>query len=60
MLKMAISNGDYETSDFVCEEIEKYRYPEQISKQVEAVIEKVNNLDADGVVELVDEIKGKW
>lgn len=60
MLSMAVSNGDYETSDFVCEEIQKYSYPEHICSQVELVIEKVNNMDTDGVDELIDSIKTNW
>jgi HPt (histidine-containing phosphotransfer) domain-containing protein len=59
MLEMAISNDDFETADFVCEEIQKYRYPEPVCKQVEEIIEKVNHLELDEVMQLIDTMKGK-
>ena len=46
MLKMALSTDDYEIADFVCEEIQKYNYPEYICKQVEEVIDHVKDIDS--------------
>ena len=60
MLQMAIANDDYDTADFVCEEIQRYSYPESVCKQVEEVVEKVNQLDSDAVVQLIDRIKKDW
>lgn len=60
MLQMAIANDDYDTADFVCEEIQRYSYPESVCKQVEEVVEKVNQLDSDAVIQLIDRIKVDW
>ena len=60
MLQMAVSGDDYETADFVCEEIQRYNYPESVSNLVDELVVKVNCLDSDAVVELVDRIKGSW
>lgn len=60
MLQMAISNDDYETADFVCEEIQKYSYPESVCRQVDELADKVNKLDSDAAIRLVNIIKGNW
>ena len=60
MLQMAISNDDYETADFVCEEIQKYSYPESVCRQVDELADKVNKLDSDAAIQLVNIIKGNW
>ena len=60
MLEMAVSNDDYETADFVCEELQKYSYPESVCKQVEELVEKVVKLEADAAIELIGIIKGSW
>ena len=60
MLQMAISNADYDTVDFVCEEIQKYSYPESICKQVEELVENTNNLDFDEALLLIPIIKENW
>ena len=66
MLEMGISNDDYDTADYVCEELQNYKYPENVSKHMEKLFEKVNNLDSDAVIELINIIKdnllqrGKW
>lgn len=60
MLEMAISNNDYETADFVCEEIQKYNYPDSICKQVDEIVEQVNKLDGDMVIRLINIVKGNW
>ena len=60
MLDMSISNDDYGTADFVCEELQKYSYPEIICKEMDELIKKVNELDSDAVIQLISTIKGKW
>ena len=60
MLEMAVSNDDYDTADFVCDEIQKYSYPESVCKQVDELIEQVNKLNANAAVELINIIKGNW
>lgn len=60
MLNMAVLNGDYDTADFVCEEIQKYRYPESVSSHVEELVEKVNKLDSESAIQLIETIRGKW
>ena len=60
MLEMAILSDDYETADFVCEEIQKYNYPEHVCTQVAELVEKVNNLDSNAAIQLINIIKGNW
>ena len=60
MLEMAVSNDDYEMADFVCNEIQKYSYPESVCKQVDELVEQVNKLDADAAIQLIKIIKGNW
>ena len=60
MLEMAVTNDDYDTADFVCEEIQKYSYPENICKQVEKLVEKVNALDSEEAVKIIEVIKENW
>ena len=59
MLDMSISNDDYGTADFVCEELQKYSYPENICKEMDKLIKKVNELDSDAAIQLISTIKGK-
>lgn len=60
MLEMAVSNDDYDTADFVCEEIQKYIYPETVCKQVAQLVDKVNELDADAAIQMIKIIKENW
>ena len=60
MLEGAMLNDDFNTADFLCAEIEKYSYPDSICKDVEVLIKNVHHLDADGALQLIDRIKGKW
>ena len=60
LLQMAVSGDDYETADFVCEEIQKYSYPESVCRQVDELADKVNKLDSDAAIQLVNIIKGNW
>lgn len=60
MLNMAMLTDDYETAEFVCEEISKYSYPESVCNLVEELIEKVDDLDSDAAIQLIDRIKGEW
>ena len=60
MLEIALLNDDYNTADYLCGEIDKYNYPEHVCKEVEAVVKKVHQLDADAALELITRIKGQW
>ena len=60
MLNMAMLTDDYEAAEFVCEEISKYSYPESVCKLVEELVEKVNDLDSEAAIQLIDRIKGEW
>ena len=60
MLKMAMANDNYLTGDFVCEEIQKYSYPESVCKEVEELVERMNDFDSEKVIQLIDIIKGNW
>ena len=57
MLSVGLQNGDYNTADFVCAEIQKYQYPDEIQKLVDALAEKVLNLKAGDALAIIEEIK---
>lgn len=57
MLSVGLQNGDYNTADFVCAEIQKYQYPDEIQKLVDALAEKVLNLKAGEALAIIEEIK---
>ena len=56
MLNMGVSNEDYGTADFICEEIKKYNYPENVSKKIVELLEKVNKQESEDVLQLIDGI----
>jgi len=60
MLAMNLQNGDYNTADFVCGELKKYKYPENIEPLVEKVMEQVLNLQAEEAVSNIDRIRSEW
>lgn len=57
MLSVGLQNGDYNTADFVCAEIQKYQYPDKIQKLVDTLAEKVLNLKAGDALAIIEEIK---
>ncbi len=57
MLRVGLRNGDYNTADFVCAEIQKYQYPASVQKLVDALAEKVLNLKAQDALDIIEEIK---
>lgn len=57
MLNMAMTDGDYDTADFVCEEIQKYIYPKDIQVLVDELVMNIINLDADSAIDSINKIK---
>ncbi len=60
MLKVSLQGGDYNTADFICGEINKYRYPDKIQPLVETLAGQVMNLQADDAIATLDEIRSQW
>ena len=57
MLAVGLQNGDYNTADFLCGEIKKFRYPEKIQKLVDALAEKILNLKTQEALVIIEEIR---
>ena len=57
MLKPALASHNYDTADFVAAEIGKYMYPEAMQPYVEELLERIQNLETDKAIEILDKIK---
>ena len=60
MLKLNLENNDYNTADFICGEIQKYQYPDQIQVLVNELAVQIMNLETDAAIVTIDEIKKGW
>ena len=58
MLRAALQKEDYNVADFVCSEIRKKQYSEQIQGFVEILSEQIFNLQAEEALETIKKIKG--
>lgn len=59
MLKANLEENDYNTADLICNEIQKYEYPDTIQHLVEELANQVMNLEAEDAIIIIDMIKGK-
>lgn len=57
MLKSGLRNEDYNTIDFVFEEVNKYQYPPQIQVIVDRLGEQIMNLEVDEAIDSVGKIQ---
>ncbi len=57
MLKLNLENNDYNTADFICGEIQKYQYPDQIQVLVNELAGQIMNLETDAAIVTIDKIK---
>lgn len=57
MLMISLKNTDFGTADFICEEIQKFRYPEHIQRCVDRLVEKVFQLEAEEALQEIEEIR---
>ena len=60
MLKLNLENNDYNTADFICGEIQKYQYPDQIQLLVNELAGQIMNLETDAAIVTIDKIKKGW
>lgn len=60
MLKVNLENNDYNTADFVCGEIRKYKYPDKLQILVDRLVEQVMNLEAEAAIGTIEDIKKEW
>ncbi len=58
MLKLGLRNEDYATADFMCAEIQKYRYPKQIQEKVNELVESIFRLETEEALHIIEEIRG--
>ncbi|MBQ3545997.1 MAG: response regulator [Lachnospiraceae bacterium] len=57
MLYMALKDNDYDTADFVSNEIQKYLYPKEMQLIIDELIIQIINLDVEGAIESVDKVR---
>ena len=57
MLKAGLENDDYDTADFVCEEIKKYKYEDGIQMLVDVLIKNVQNFNTEKALLIIEKIK---
>ena len=58
MLSQHLEESDYNMADVVCDEIGKYSYSGEIGELVKKLLENVINLDDDGAINIIRELKG--
>lgn len=57
MLHGSLENGDYDTADFLCAEIVKYAYPDNLQSLIDKLAGQVMNFEAEEAAETIEEIK---
>ena len=57
MLYIGVSQGDYDTADFMMEELKKYRYPKEIQDLIDGLTGQVLNLEMSNAMETIEKIK---
>lgn len=57
MLDMSVSQEDYDTADFVMEEIKKYQYPSDLQKLVDELAGQVLNMECISAQETIRKIR---
>ena len=60
MLQYNLEGGDYDSADFIMDEMHKFRYPDEIHNLVEELSSNVANLDADAATDIISQIKKVW
>ena len=57
MLKTSLENEDYGTADFVCGEIQKYQYSDEIQALTEKLAGQIFNLESEEALETIEVIR---
>ena len=57
MLKISLSNENYDSADFLCNEIQKYQYSDEVEKLVDQLATHVLNLETEEAIKTIDKIK---
>lgn len=60
MLQYNLEGGDYDSADFIMDEMHKFRYPDEIHNLVDELSSNVANLDADAATDIISQIKKVW
>lgn len=58
MLRIGLENDDYDTVDFVFEQMNKYQYSESVQELMECLAEQIMNLEAEEAISTVETIEG--
>lgn len=57
MLSMGLMQDDYDTADFLIEEIKKYRYSKEIQSLVDELSGQILNMESDNGMETIEKMK---
>jgi HPt (histidine-containing phosphotransfer) domain-containing protein len=57
MLSMGLMQEDYDTADFVIEEIKKYRYADEIQAYINELSGQVLNMESENAIDTIEKIK---
>ncbi len=57
MLKSGLENADYGTADFVCQQIQRYTYPDAVQELVDELAAQVMNLEDEEAMVTIENIK---
>ena len=57
MLGAGLLQEDYDTADFLMEEIKKYQYPKELQKRMDELAGQILNMETDHAMETLEKIK---
>lgn len=57
MLSMGVLQEDYDTADFVMEEMKKYQYSEEIQVLMNELIGQILNMESENAIETIEKIR---
>ena len=57
MLSMGLMQDDYDTADFIMEEIKKYKYPKEVQTFVDELAGQILNMESENAIETIERVK---
>ena len=57
MLSMGLMQDDYDTADFIMEEIKKYKYSKEVQSLVDELAGQILNMESENAIETVERVK---
>ena len=57
MLSMGLVQDDYDTADFIMEEIKKYKYSKEVQTFVNELAGQILNMESENAIETIERVK---